>query len=199
VPVWPQIYERSVIEASINEREVVQPTGQDMLRYWQAFMSVKDAQYLHAVERTLSVSQDIVQIRISALIITIGIFLIAIAAAVASRLTLTRILHGRHIHLPNSQLDWIVQAARERRRGNGDSAKDGSLFRSPAAFAAQHTELSFMVTTAPEEQPNTWIVTTTAEKLHIQSSYTFDQLPSYEGPDKSLKTPNSFPSTDDRC
>jgi hypothetical protein len=152
-----QIYKRSVTEASIDEREVVQPTGQDMLRYWQAFMSVKDSQYLQAVERTLYVSQDIVQIRLSALIITIGAFLVAVTAAAVSRLTLARKLRGRHIHLPNSQLDWIVQATREHRRGNDDFARDDSLSGSPATFAVQHADMFFMVTTAPEEQPSTWI------------------------------------------
>jgi hypothetical protein len=170
-----------------------------MLRYWQAFMSVKDAQYLQPVERTLSVSQNIVQIRLSALVITIGAFLVAVTAAATSRFTLSRELRG--IHLPNSQLDWIVQAAREHRRGSGDSTRYGSLSRSPAAFAVQHADLSFAVTTVPEEQPNTWIVTTTAEKPYVQLSelpYNFDPSSLYEDSHKSPKTPDGFPRMGDQ-
>ena len=191
----PQIYKRSVTEASINEKEVVQPTGQEMLRYWQAFMSVKDAQYLLPGERTLSVSQNIVQIRLSALVITIGAFLVAVTAAATSRLTLSRKLRSRRIHLPNSQLDWIVQAAREHRRASGDSARD-SLSHSPAAFAVQHADLSLVVTTAPEEQPNTWIVTTMAEKPDVQPSelpYNFEPSSLYEDSNKFPTTPDSIP------
>jgi hypothetical protein len=98
----------------------------------------------------------IVRIRLSALIITIGAPLVAITAAAVSRLTLARKLRGRHIHLPNSQLDWIVQTTREHRSGCDDFARDDTLSGSPATFAVQHADMFFM---AREEQPSTWIVT----------------------------------------
>ena len=99
------------MDASIADKPVIQPTGQEMLRYWQAFMSVKDAQYPHMVARTLSVQQHVVQIKLSFLVVTIGAFLSAIIAAALIRMTLRNGV--QEMHLPSSQLDWIVQAARE--------------------------------------------------------------------------------------
>jgi hypothetical protein len=141
-----QIYKRSVIEASIAEQPVQQPTTQQMLRYWQAYLSVKDSQYIHPVQRTLSVSQYVVQIRLSFLIVTIGAFVIAMAAASIARLSEPLDRHGRRLPLPSSQLDWIVQAAHEHCRNDSTTA------RSPAAYAAQHGDLAFSVLLAPDGQ-----------------------------------------------
>ena len=96
--------------ASVAGKPVIQPTGQEMLRYWQAFMSVKDAQYPHPVERTLLVSQPMVQIRLSVLASTIIACLIAITSAVASRAIVSRDTRSRVIQLPSSQFDWAAQA-----------------------------------------------------------------------------------------
>jgi len=105
------MYNLAVMDAPIANKNVTQPTGQEMLWYWQAFMAVKDAQYPHTVARTLSVHQHVVQIRLSFLMVTIGAFLFAIIAATLIRMTLKNGVWKMHI--PSSQLDWIVQAAQE--------------------------------------------------------------------------------------
>jgi hypothetical protein len=141
------MYNRAVVDASIAEVPVRQPTGQEMLRYWQAFMSVKDAQYPHPVARTLSVYKGVVQIRLSFLVITIGAFLIAILAAALVRWANLR--NGvSKIHLPSSQLDWIVQAAREHVRYHASpkaivTPRDRL---STTSFASHNQDLAFVVT-----------------------------------------------------
>jgi hypothetical protein len=145
------MYTRAVADASITEVPVRQPTGQEMLRYWQAFMSVKDAQYPHPVARTLSVRKGVVQIRFSFLVVTIGAFLIAILAAAFVRWMNIRNGVWR-IHLPSSQLDWIVQAAREHVRYHADpKAVITPRDRLPTSFASHNQDLAFVIT--PDLEP----------------------------------------------
>jgi hypothetical protein len=151
----------AVVDASIADLPVTQRTGQEMLRYWQAFMSVKDAQYPHPVARVLSVHQAVVQIRLSFLVITIGAFLFANLAA-----TLVRTTNLRNgvwsIHLPSSQLDWIVQAAREHVRHHASPAETTPRDRLPTSFASRNQDLAFAIT--PDLEPR---IATTSELLDI--------------------------------
>jgi hypothetical protein len=113
-----------------------------MLRYWQACLSFKDSQYIHPVQRTLSVAQEVVQIRLSCLVVTIGTFLILLVAASVARYSeLALDSHGKRFLLPSSQLDWIVQAVHERHRGNNLTTPAIP----PLAYAAQHGDLTFSV------------------------------------------------------
>lgn len=135
----------AVVDASIAELPVTQRTGQEMLRYWQAFLSVKDAQYPHPVARVLSVRQAVVQIRLSFLVVTIGAILFANLAA-----ALVRTMNHRNgvwsIHLPSSQLDWIVQAAREHVRYHASPAETTPRDRLPTSFASHNQDFAFIIT-----------------------------------------------------
>jgi hypothetical protein len=135
-----QLYKRSVIESSVAGQPVVQPTAEQMLRYWQAFLSVMDAQYPYPVERILSVSQPVVQIRLSILVITTFAFLFATVSALLAILSEPRDLHGRRIHIPGSQLDWTVQAVYGHNQGD-----DMTSARSSVEFALQHDDLAFVI------------------------------------------------------
>ena len=90
---------------STANRAVIQPTGMQMLRYW----SVKDSQYPNPDVRTLAVMQDI---RLSSLVLSVGAFLLAMTAACVAKCCGVKYKTHR-IQLPSSQLDWVVQAARE--------------------------------------------------------------------------------------
>ena len=163
------MYSRAVVDASIAELPVRQPTGQEMLRYWQAYMSVKSAQYPHPVARTLAVRQGVVQISLSFLVITTGTFLFAILAAAFVRWGNKR--NGAwKIHLPSSQLDWIVQAAREHVRYHEGPetviSPRGDRDRLPSrSFASQNQDLAFVVT--PDLEPR---IATESEILKPQYS-----------------------------
>ena len=161
------MYSRAVVDASIAELPVRQPTGQEMLRYWQAYMSVKDAQYPHPVARTLSVRQGVVQISLSFLVITTGTFLIAILGAAFVRWGNKR--NGAwKIHLPSSQLDWIVQAAREHVRYHaGPETEITPRDRLPSrSFASHNQDLAFVVT-PPDLEPR---IATESELLKPQDT-----------------------------
>jgi hypothetical protein len=148
-----QIYEPNITASSIAQRPIVHPTAQQMLRYWQAYTSVKDTQNVHVVQRQLSISQPIVQIRLTALVATTGAFLIAIVAAITYRLLEPRDSRGKRIHLPTSQLDWIVQAARK-----GAPQSESRLMSAHKAFAKHLHDFAYAVLVSPRGQVITRIV-----------------------------------------
>ncbi|TFK38325.1 hypothetical protein BDQ12DRAFT_683455 [Crucibulum laeve] len=69
------MYAENVMGSSTAGLPVIQPTREQMLCYFQAFLSVKDSAYVHTVQRTLSAFQSIVQLRLSSLVCTIAPFL----------------------------------------------------------------------------------------------------------------------------
>jgi hypothetical protein len=121
-----------------------------MLRYWQAYMSVKDTLYPHPVERTLTVYQEMVQIRLSILAVTIGAFLLAHLAAALVRTTIRR-NRVRRIHLPSSRLGWMAQAAREHGCHAGPKAIPPHDRFHPTLFASQNQGLALIIT--PDFEP----------------------------------------------
>jgi hypothetical protein len=155
------VYNLDVVDASIAELPVTQRTGQEMLRYWQAFLSVKDAQYPHPVARDLSIRRAVVQIRLSFLVVTIGAFLFAsLAAALVRTMNLKNGVWS--IHLPSSQLDWIVQAAREHVRYHTSPTETTSRDRLPTSFASHNQDLAFVITADFEPR-----IATTSELLPL--------------------------------
>ena len=112
-----------------------------MLRYWQAYTSLRDTIVPYPVERILSIRQPVVQIRLSFLVVTIGAFLFA---SVAAGLVRTANLRNGvwRIHLPSSQLDWLVQAAREHVQYHAGPTK----YTSRDSFASSNQDLAFITT-----------------------------------------------------
>ena len=149
-----KIYKRSMVEASISGQPVVQPTAKQMLRYWQAFMSVKDSQRPYLKQRTLTTSQPVVQIRLSVLVVTIGTMTLAICAALSM---MAWDGYTRSLRIPASQLDWAVLAACEHHRMVVDW--DSSIpALSPAEFAAQHRDMRLAVSHTADGRPMVRIV-----------------------------------------
>jgi hypothetical protein len=135
-----------VVEAALNNKPVVQPTGQQMLRYWQALMSVKDSQYPRPLQRQMTVSRPVVQVRLSVPVVTAGGFLLAIVTAVMLRCVEPRDPRGKVIDIPSTQLDWIVLAASEYRQRCGECGSAGWS----SKFAMEHDELGLVVKMAPD-------------------------------------------------
>jgi hypothetical protein len=142
------VFARSLIDTSIAQQPVIQPTGQNMVRYWQAYSSVKDAQYPHVLSRRLSVVRPVAQIRFSVLVATLVAFLLAVTATGVSRLW-----RGKRLRLPDSQLAWIVQAVREHQRGSNPAP----IACSPATYSAQHVNHRLVAVLGSDGMPMTWI------------------------------------------
>jgi len=162
---------------------VVQPTAQQMLRNWQAYLSVKDSQYPHPVQRKLTVSRPVVQIRLSVLVTTIGAFLFVLLASAASRWLEPLDQQGKRLNLPGSQLDWIVQAAREHFR-----EADLATARSPSAYAAQRDDLTFLVSNAPDGKTITRIASTIEQDIVPGDLAYIDRQSRFVGDEQAMQT-----------
>jgi len=154
-------------------------------------MSVKDAQYPHPVERTLLVTKSMVQIRLSVLASTIIACLFAIIVAVVTRVVVSRDVRNHGIHLPSSQFDWAVQAAREHYKSLGNLTSTHTFTQRAAAYAAQNDDLEFVISPGPDGSPTMWIGSVaeqTEHPLYTDPGFTFTYL------DKSPDTETGFSS-----
>jgi len=143
------LYTTPVAETSAQGGSVVQPTAQEMLRYWQAFQMVESGFYPYPVQRKLSVSLEMVQFRLSTVAATVMTFVLALAAAAVARFKEPVDDHGEHLTLPKSQLDWIVEAAHQR-YGEGE-------YKSRIDYAKEREDLLYVVSTAREGLSRTQI------------------------------------------
>jgi hypothetical protein len=135
-----QVYTTYVAETSAQGQEVIQPSAQDMLRYWQAYQMTDHTYYSAPITRELTTSMQVVQVRLWVLITTLTTFVLALAAAAAAHFTEPRDEHGDHLSVPNTQLDWIVEAARQQH------VEDDH--KSHVDYAKERRDLFFAVSTA---------------------------------------------------
>ena len=168
-----QIYQRSVWEASIAEQPVVQPTAKQMLRYWQAFMSVKNTRLPYHKQRTLTTSQPVVQIRLSVLVVTIGTMTLAICSALSM---MDWDGYTRSLRIPASQLDWAVLAACEHRRMVVDWESSIPAL-SPAEFAAQHRDMTLAVSHTADGRPMVRIVMAERQSSRVKAEELSSLIP----------------------
>lgn len=144
-----KVYTTRLAEASTLGQTVVQPSAEEMVRNWQAYQMVNSGFYIHPVNRTISTSLEIVQVRLSVLIATFSTFILAIAAAGLARCSEPLDEHGQHMTLPRSPLAWIVEAARQRHgESNHQSHRD---------FANERDDLFYAVSTAQKGLSRTQI------------------------------------------
>lgn len=158
-------------------------------------MSVKDAQYPHPVERTLLVSQPMVQIRLSVLGSTIIACLLAIFVAIVSRVMVSRNIYSRSVHLPSSQFDWAVQAAREHNKSREGLTSTRAFSQRAGAYAAQNDDLGFFVSPGHDGKSTVWIGSV-AEQAIVQPPYPLYTDPrfTYTYLEKLPDTPTGTPS-----
>ena len=169
------MYKRSVLEASTAGQPVVQPTAERMLRYWQAFLSVKDTQYPLLKQRTLTVSKPVVQIRLSVLLVTLGIVTLAICVALSM---MAWDGYTRSLRIPASQLDWAALAACEYLRMVVDW--DSSIPAvSPAEFAAQHRDMGLAVSHTADGRPMVRIVMVGKQSSRVKAEGLSSLVPQF--------------------
>jgi hypothetical protein len=139
ITLFFQVYAIGLVQASLAGQVVHQPTAQEMLRAWQAYLSVLNSVLIHPVTRPISVLGPIVQLRLSVIAATFAIVFLAVVITFASYFAEPRDSRGHHIYLPSSHLDWMVQAAREHFPG------DRTKGQSPADYAASHGDVRIKV------------------------------------------------------
>ena len=95
--------------------------------------------YIHPVRRNLSASLEVVQLRLSIVIITSTTFVLALSALAIAPCNEPLDEHGEHINFPKSQLDWMVEAARQIHVAGDDESFIG--------YAKEHDDLVYTVST----------------------------------------------------
>jgi hypothetical protein len=141
----------------------MQPSPQRMMRIWQAYVSVRDTQSPRPVQRRLTVSRPVVQIRLSVLITTVGAFIVAAGVAILFHLVEPRDHLGRHIRLPDSQLDWIVHTVHEHNNGGDHSMSSQDFF-------TAHCDLKYIVSFSAEGHISTSIRSPTVSEKNNSST-----------------------------
>lgn len=84
-----------------------------MLRYWQAYTSIKDTLLKQSVSRPISVAKPTTQIWLSVLAATVSSFVVAITCVLGVFYREQFDKRRGKVTIPITQADWIVQAARE--------------------------------------------------------------------------------------
>jgi hypothetical protein len=141
------VYELQAEDASLADQPIVQPTGQQMLRYWQAYISILNTQYPHEVERFLSVSRPVTQVRLSVLATSVGALLIMLFCVLFYRVADLRLHASKRLMLPNSSFGWVMQATHERQQRQGGKPM---LLSSPSVFVSQHYDLMLIAGRTPD-------------------------------------------------
>ncbi|KAH8813889.1 hypothetical protein DL96DRAFT_1535479 [Flagelloscypha sp. PMI_526] len=100
------VFGSGIEDRAATNQPVIQPTGDEMLRAWQAYLSVKDAQSHFVVQRKLSTINPIVQMRLSVAGSSLLITLAFITAAFSWR-------SNQKIFVPSSVRDWMTLTVRE--------------------------------------------------------------------------------------
>src|SRR5262245_16241555 len=111
-----------------------------MLRFWQAYISLVNTQDLRPAQRILSVSRPVTQIRLSALVVTLAIFLTVLLSTVLCRFNERRDPRAKQLHVPGSPLGWAVTAAS---LALSREAKMPAV--SPATFISQNPNLALII------------------------------------------------------
>ncbi|CAG7565983.1 unnamed protein product [Fusarium equiseti] len=103
-------YRANIVDQSINNKAIYHPTGQDLVRFFQAYMITKDTQYQHLVSRTITVRQRRIKVALIALLILV-IYIIVLVMLLAWAFICCPIQKG--IFVPRTKVDWVMEAVRE--------------------------------------------------------------------------------------
>lgn len=107
---FSDFYRANVVYQSINNKAIYHPTGQDLIRFFQAYMITKDTQYPHVVARNISVRQRRIKVALIALLILI-IYVIVLVMLLAWAFIWYPVQKG--IFVPRSKVEWVMEAVRE--------------------------------------------------------------------------------------
>jgi hypothetical protein len=102
---------------AINDLPVWVPTGEDMFRFYQAYLISKDTQDYYPATRIISTWVPTVELSSIFLAVVILIGLLIVTGLVHHSFFLWR-YHSAISQMPESKLDWLLQSLREAERVN---------------------------------------------------------------------------------
>jgi hypothetical protein len=107
---------------------------------------VRDGFYVRPVQRKLSVSIEVIQLRLSVVFSTLVTFVVALLSAAIAHFREPVNSRGQHMSLPQSRLDWIEEAIHQHHGEDDDHD-------SPADCAKKCGDLSYVSTTSASGLP----------------------------------------------
>jgi hypothetical protein len=154
-----------------DEFQVKIPSGEDMFRFYQAYLITKDTYYPHPTVRLVSVMYPTVDI--SAIFVTFMSLLILIISFGATRYLVFLVRNtGRLTRMPQTKLDWLVQSIQE-----ADGLyREGNLARNGGGIDASVEDLGYPLVTAAARFENATYCAIPEENVRSATSNMFGKV-----------------------
>ena len=118
VDAFAEFYQAALTEQSFRGEPIYHPSGQDLFRFYQAYLITKDIQDYVNAERVISVAAPAVELSVPALVV----FLLYVALVGLTALwfvAFKRLPPGSYV--PRTKVDWMAQGMRESLGREGDA------------------------------------------------------------------------------
>ncbi|KAG4443864.1 hypothetical protein IFR05_000630 [Cadophora sp. M221] len=110
VSAFKDFHQAGTAEQSFNGEPIYLPSGEEMFRFYQAYMISKDTQYKQAVTRSISVEVPSVQLSVVALALILLYVVVMVVVLLWAGLVM-RVPKGMWI--PRTKVEWMMQGVRE--------------------------------------------------------------------------------------
>ena len=173
------------IAANAN-RTVVLPTGQDLLRLFQAYTVTKDTEY-SGVYATRDISVKFQTVQLSTVFFAFAI-LAALVAILGGLFILQFVIRHNSIweSTPHSKIDWMIQAATEAHTADRylQNGNHKSSMQSPASTSTMASDLQIFedATYGTDGHPTRAV----SQRLHRITTCSSTRSPTVVAPDRSI-------------
>ena len=103
-------YQAPLTEQSFRKQPIYHPSGQDLFRFYQAYLATKDVQDYESAERVISVAVPTVELSVPVLAVFL-IYLVMIGLAGFWFTVVKRLPTGAFV--PRTKVEWMAQGMRE--------------------------------------------------------------------------------------
>ncbi|KAH7317904.1 hypothetical protein BKA65DRAFT_609523 [Rhexocercosporidium sp. MPI-PUGE-AT-0058] len=110
VSAFKDFHQAGIAEQSFNGEPIYLPSGEEMFRFYQAYMISKDTQYKQNVTRSISVEVPSVQLSVVALALLL-LYVVFMAIVLLWAGLVMRVPKG--IWIPRTKVEWMMQGVRE--------------------------------------------------------------------------------------
>lgn len=110
INAFSSFYQATLTEQSFRKEPIYHPSGQDLFRFYQAYLAIKDIQEYESAERTISVAVPTVELSVPVLVVFL-IYLVLIGLAAFWFVVLKRVPQGASV--PRTKVEWMAQGMKE--------------------------------------------------------------------------------------
>ncbi|KAH9214252.1 hypothetical protein DL95DRAFT_462241 [Leptodontidium sp. 2 PMI_412] len=110
VSAFTDFHQAGTAEQSFNGEPIYLPSGEEMFRFYQAYMISKDTQYKQTVTRSISVKVPSVELSVVALALIL-LYVVVMAVVLLWAGLIMRVSKGMWV--PRTKVEWMMQGIRE--------------------------------------------------------------------------------------